>query len=505
MKYLIGVDLGTTLAKCVIYDEQGNAISEAQEEMKIIYPKPGQAEQDANQFYIVTCNLIKKCIEDSKIDIKKIAGISIDSQMGGIMAIDKKYNPVIYYDTPLDSRSAEENEYMHKSYGDLIIEKNGSFSTYGNKILYWKKKNQWEDIHKFIQPSAFVAGKLASLSGDSAYIDESFICFSGLADLKKSEWSQKLCGKLEVDMEKLPKIIKSNEIIGEISKKASGDTGIPVGVPVSAGCGDQAAGFVGAGIINTGQMVDASGTACILGACIDEYKFDIRNKTLACMKSAIGDNYYLMSVVLGGRTHKWFIDEFFSEEKEKIEKESNDIYSYLDDMASKLKPGSDGLLAIDYLQGRFFPPDPNIRGLFIGHTWAHKKIHFYRSILESIAYDNYLTREIIQELVPELDLESVTAIGSGAKSRFWMQIKADILQIPYQNLFRSDLSTLGSAIIAGYSIGIFNNLEDILKRFVKSNIKISPILGEDKKYIKYIEIYKELFDSLKGIYKKISS
>ena len=65
--------------------------------------------------------------------------------------------------------------------------------------------------------------------------------------------------------------------------------------------------------------------------------------------------------------------------------------------------------------------------------------------------------------------------------------------------------TLGSAIIAGYSIGLFNNLEDILKRFVKSNIKISPIPGEDKKYIKYIEIYKELFDSLKGIYKKISS
>ncbi len=223
------------------------------------------------------------------------------------------------------------------------------------------------------------------------------------------------------------------------------------------------------------------------------------------MQSAIGDNYYLLSVVLGGRTHKWFIDEFFSEEKEKIEKESNDIYSYLDDKASKLKPGSDGLLAIDYLQGRFFPPDPNIRGLFIGHTWAHKKIHFYRSILESIAYDHYLTREIIQELVPELDLESVTAIGSGAKSRFWMQIKADILQIPYQNLFRSDLSTLGSAIIAGYSIGLFNNLEDILKRFVKSNIKISPIPGEDKKYIKYIEIYKELFNSLKGIYKKISS
>lgn len=505
MKYLIGVDLGTTLAKCVIYDEQGNAISEAQKEMKIIYPGSGKAEQDANQFYSVSCNLIKKCIKNSKIDVKKIAGISIDSQMGGIMAIDKNYNPVTYYDTPLDSRSAAENEYMHSSYGDLIIEKNGSFSTYGNKILYWKKRNQWKDIHKFIQPSAFVAGKLAGLSGDSAYIDESFICFSGLADLKKSEWSYELCNKLEVDIKKLPKIIKSNEIIGEISRETSGDTAIPVGVPISAGCGDQAAGFVGAGIINTGKMVDVSGTACILGVCIDKYKYDLEHKTLACMKSALGNKYYLISVVLAGRTHKWFIDTFFSEEKTKVVKGSKDIYSYLDRLASDIEPGSDGLVAINYLQGRFFPPDPNIRGLFIGHTWAHKKLHFYRSILESIAYDHYLTREIIQELVPELDLESITAIGSGAKSRFWMQIKADILQIPYQNLFRSDLSTLGSAIIAGYSIGLFNNLEDILKRFVKSNIKISPIPGEDKKYIKYIEIYKDLFQALEKIYKRLSN
>jgi len=503
LKCLIGIDLGTTLAKCVIYDEIGRVVAGAHKEMKINYPKAGEAEQDAHEFYTISCELIKKCLRESKIDPKSVIGISIDSQMGGIMAIDRNFNPVTYYDTPLDSRSATENEYIHKNFGDLILEKNGSFSTYGNKILYWKKRKEWKEIYKFIQPSAYVAGKLAGLSSSNAFIDQSFLCFSGLSDLKKSEWSDELCDKLQIDISKLPKIVKSTDIIGETTSASSADTGLPKGIPICAGCGDQAAGFIGAGVFEPGSMIDVSGTACILGACIDEYKYDSKNKTLACMKSAIGEKYYLISVVLGGKTHKWFVDEFFSNEKKEQEKAGNDIYEFLDDMAKKLPPGSDGLIAIDYLQGRFFPPDPNVRGLFVGHTWAHKKIHFYRSILESIAYDHYLTKNIIKSLVPKLNLTKVTAIGSGAKSKLWMQIKSDILQIPYQNLCRSDLSTLGSAIIAGYATGMFNNLDNISKNIVRKNIEIKPRPGEDKKYKKYIKIYKNLLLNFKDIYKEI--
>lgn len=222
------------------------------------------------------------------------------------------------------------------------------------------------------------------------------------------------------------------------------------------------------------------------------------------MKSAIGSHFHLISVVLAGRTHKWFVDEFFSDEIETAKENNMNIYDYLDGLAAKIIPGSDGLISIDYLQGRFFPPDPNVRGLFIGHTWAHKKIHFYRSILESIAYDHYLTKEIIKELVPEINLKSVTAIGSGNKSNFWLQLKSDILQVPYRNLFRSDLSTLGSAILAGYSVGLFKDLGKIVKNFAKTNVEVVPIPGADKKYLKFINIYQSLFETLKTVYKNIS-
>ncbi len=504
-KYVIGIDLGTTLAKCVIYDESGTAVAEAQREMKIVYPKPGQAEQNADDFYTFSCELIRECLEHSGLDSKNIAAIGIDSQMGGIMSIDKNFNPVTYYDTPLDSRSAPENHYMHERYGELIIEKNGSISTFGNKILYWKKRNEWREIYKFIQPSAFVAGKLASLSSEDAYIDETFICFSGLSDMKKSAWSDELCEKLGIYQDKLPKIVKSTEIIGELSSSGARDTGLSPGIPICAGCGDQAAGFVGAGILSPGQMADVSGTACIFAVNVDRYTFDAKHKTVACMKSAVGDQYYLLSIVLGGRTHKWFVDEFFTQEKDMLESSGSDIYEYLDHQAQEIAPGSGGLIAVDYLQGRFFPPDSNVRGVFIGHSWAHKKIHFYRAILESIAYDHYLTFVIMSEIVPSLHPGLVTAIGSGAKSRFWMQLKADVLQLPYRNLFRSDLSTLGSAVIAGYSAGIFKSIEDTVKNSVKTNLHVEPRTGENEKYLKYIEIYDELFRILKNIYAKLSS
>jgi xylulokinase len=505
VKHLIGIDLGTTAAKCAIYREDGTCVADAQEDMKIRYPRSGEAEQDAEDFYTVACRLIRGCLANSRVDTALIAGIGIDSQMGGIMSIDRSFRPVTYYDTPLDSRSAEENRWMHERHGELILAKNGSFSTFGNKILYWKKRGEWKDIHRFIQPSAFVAGRLAGLSADQAYMDETFICFSGLSDLEKSAWSPELCAALGVGPEKLPRIVKSTHIIGETTAKSAADSGLPAGIPIAAGCGDQTAGFVGAGILGVGQIVDVSGTACILGACVDSYRFDAKHRTLACVKSAVGGSYYLITVVLGGRTHNWFIEEFFPEEAEAVRKGGGDIYAHLDAKARAVPPGSDGLVSINYLQGRFFPPDPSVRGLFIGHTWAHTRMHFYRSILESIAYDHFLSREIIRELVPGTSLGSVTAIGSGARSELWMQIKADVLQAAYQSLHRSDLSTLGAAMLAGLAVGLFSGAEEVTRRFVSVKKRVEPVPGEDAKYMRYVRVYEGLFRSLADTYRRLAS
>jgi xylulokinase len=180
------------------------------------------------------------------------------------------------------------------------------------------------------------------------------------------------------------------------------------------------------------------------------------------------------------------------------------VYEYLDSLASKVPAGSDGLVSINYLQGRFFPPDPAVRGLFIGHSWAHTRMHFYRAILESIAYDHYLTREIIRELIPGLALGTVTAIGSGAASRLWMQIKADVLQSPYRSLVRSDLSTLGAAMVGGVAAGLFQDVQSLGRRFARPLHEVQPTPGADAAYRRNIEAYRQLFERLAPVYKTLS-
>jgi xylulokinase len=500
-KYIIAIDLGTTAEKCVIYDEEGNVIAEALEEIEAFYPEPGAAEIRAMDFFTHACSIIKKCILNFKIDVKKIAVISIDSLMGGILGIDRNYNPVTYYDTAMNSRGAEENKYLYEKFGDFSLEASGSYSIYGHKILYWKKRNEYKDIYKFIHPTALVAGKLAGLSGDDAFIDQSFLSFSAFSDLKNSTWSEEICSKLELDINKLPKVIKSTDIIGETTDKIKDLTGLPKGIPVCAGCGDVVAGLVGAGILNPGQLMDVSGTANILCVNIKDLKY---HPNFSAIKSPISDNYYLMiSHVLGGRTLKWFTDEFYSELKEKCLKQGKNVYQSLDEMAGKVPVGCGGLVAVDDLQGRFFPPYPNMRGLFIGHTWAHKKIYFYRAILESIAYDYMMAKEILKKMDSEIKFDKIIAIGSGSNSKEWLKIKADSLQAKFQTFFRSDLSSLGAAVIGGYAIGLIKDIEQYLRKLLKVKTIIEPDVNEYIKYWKYYEVYKSLITGMNKFYDKL--
>jgi xylulokinase len=207
---------------------------------------------------------------------------------------------------------------------------------------------------------------------------------------------------------------------------------------------------------------------------------------------------------LGGRTHNWYIDQFCEADKAAADAQGIPVYEYLDNKARDIPRGSDGLVSINYLQGRFFPPEPAIRGLFVGHSWAHTRYHFYRSILESIAYDHYLTKEIMLNLVPETDVSSVTAIGSGANSDFWMQIKADVMQQRYQSLQRSDLATLGVALIAGKAAGLFSDIKEISKKFCNPKKIIEPEVEGFDQYQKYIEVYRNLFPAMQKTYNTLA-
>ncbi len=502
--YLVGVDVGTNGTKSAIFDSSGNLISEAFEESKLHYPELCAVEQDSDEIYASVINTIKECVQKSNIEVKNIEGIAIDGQMAGICSIDKNWHAATPYDSWLDTRCAPYIEKLKEEESKIISLTGGPPSfTHGPKMLWWKNERPqvFKKIAKFIMPSAYVAGKLADLKASEAYIDYTFLHFSGFADILNKRWSEDLCGQFGLPMEKLPRIIKPWEVIGKLSSKAAKESLLIQGIPIAAGCGDTAANMLGAAFNRPGMVFDVAGTASVFSVCLDKFKPDVENKTLFTARLASEDLWYSLAYINGGGLNlRWFRDEIMGLKKNSTGKSIKDPYRYLDDMASKIKEGSEKLFFIPHMGGRVCPNSPNLKGSWIGLSWKHNIGHLYRSLLEAVAYEYAIYMNIEKKLVPEIIFEEARVIGGGAKSKLWNGIKSDVLGIPYEKLNREEFGVLGSSILAGYATGVFDDLKNTADRFNEVRYRIEPDAEKHNFYKQYVNYYKFLLEDTKNIF-----
>lgn len=496
-KYLIGVDLGTSATKAAVYDLAGKLVAEALVEVPIHYPQPGVVEQENEDFYTSASQAVKTCLREGGIEPKDVAAISFDSQMAGVGAVDENHQAVAKFDSWLDMRCEPYIKYMEDNHGDLITRLTGCPPTcdHGPKILYWKyeQPDDYARAAKFLMPGGYVAGRMAGLKANEAFIDYTYIHFSALSDAVKMEWSKEICDAVGVDMDKLPKIVEPWHVVGEVQKQAAADYGLAEGTLIAAGCGDTAAGALGAGIVKPGMVFDTAGTASVLAGCTDKFAPDIKNRALLTMRSVIPGLWHPLAYIAGGgQALTWFRNQFFNVFRGEAG-EDTDLYAELDSLASKAPLGADDLYFSPHLTGRICPATPEMRGAWIGFSFSHKQAHFYRAILESVAYEYAYYLKILKELIPNLSLTEARAIGGGSRSNFWNQIKADILGVPYMRLDRSEFGTWGSAMIAGKAAGIYDDLATVAYEHAQpAGELIQPDLSANQAYQKHVARYIEL-------------
>ena len=462
-KYLIGVDLGTSGTKAALYQIDGTLISEASVEVPLFYPKPGVVEQRNEDFYTSAAQTVKKCIESSGLDPKGIAAIAFDSQMAGVGLVDEDFNPVANFDSWLDMRCQPYIELMGKEAGERITQLTGCPPTcdHGPKMLWWKNERPevYRRTAKFVMPGTYVAGKIAGLKEDQAFIDHTYIHFSGFSDAQKGTWSKELCERFGLDMDKLPKIVDPGDCVGEVSERCASEFGLVPGTLIAAGAGDTAANALGAGIVRTGMIFDVAGTAAVLAGCTGKFVADTKNRALLTMRSVIPGLWNPLAYIGGGGLAlRWFRDNFFNSSRGKVLPASEDLYTQMISQAESIAPGSDGLFFSPHLGGRICPSSPEMRGAWVGVSWSHSQAHFARAILESVAYEYAYYLKILRELLPELELVEARAVGGGARSEVWNQIKADVLNVPYQRLKGNEFGAWGAAMIAGKAAGLINDL-----------------------------------------------
>lgn len=486
--YLIGVDLGTSACKTVIFSLEGKKISEAQKEYPVYHPKPTWAEQKPKEWWEAAAETIRESIRRAKIKSGEIAGLAVDSQREAVVPIDKDgeelYNSIIW----LDGRTGAQTEEIRKSISEekvLSITGVGIDPIFSASKILWLKENAPK---VFAETKVFLCAKdyiIYKLTGQLA-TDYSMASRTLLFDVRKRRWSEEICSTIGIPVDKLPPAEESAAIIGEVTREASEKTLLPKGLPVVNGGGDRPCECLGAGVTRQGQVNIGTGTGSVVEVPLSTPKIDSKAR-IPCCCHVIPDTWeYEAVIATTGASLRWFRDQFGYEEKVKAKETGKDPYDLLVEKAAGIKPGSDGLLFYPYLTGAFSPKfNEKVKGVFFNVSLSHTKAHFIRAILEGIAFQYLETFGILEDL--GIKVESASMVGGETKSNVWNQIKADIIGIEIWIPEVDDAAALGAILLAGTGTGEYTDL----RRAAEETVRIKGIYKPDMKTRRlYLEAYR---------------
>lgn len=492
MPVFVGCDLGTMGTKAAVVDADGSLLGEAFEEVTLHHPRPGWVEQDLLEIERSAHRTVRRAVTASE-RAADIAGVAFSSQMSGIGTIDDRFEPVTHFDSWLDTRCSPYIAEMAE-HGERVTALSGCPPTYshGPKILWWQRErpDDFARIARFVVPGAFVGARLCGLRGDQAYIDRTYLHFSNLADTAAATWSDELLDAFGIDGRVLPRIVDPLDVVGEVTRAAAEATGIPAGVPVAAGAGDQTAASLGAGVTLPGEAFDSAGTASVFAMCTDTFAPDLDHRTLMATHSVLPGTYIALAFINGGGLAlRWFRDEVACVT-------GDDAYVRLDRLAAAVEPGAGGLLWFPHLQGRVLPPQPHARGAWVGLTAGHTHGHLFRALLEGIAYEYALWADQVQAGDRAVRLQQARVLGGGAASRLWNQIKADVLGISWVPTERAECGVLGDALVAAAATGHVTDLAATAKQWQATGEPVTPDPERSRLYRDLRRAYDGLGDRL---------
>lgn len=471
MELLIGVDIGTQGVKCVLFDREGRALSAAFAASRLYQPSSGITEEDPEFQYQSVRQVIGECMSKAGgIDPHQVAAIAIDGQMAGVIGIRSDGRAVTPYDSWLDVRCTPQIEFMRQEAADRVLKKTGCSVSinHGPKILWWKENRDdiYRQIRAFVQPAAYAAMRLCDLTASGAFIDRTYLHFSGFADNQGCCWDQELTDQFSIDRDKLPSIVKPQDIVGYLSSEAAQACGLLKGIPVAAGCGDTAASFLACGAVEEGICVDVAGTASVFAATTVSFSHDSVSQMLGCGASATEGLWHPYAYINGGGLNlEWFACDILGSER-------SDAARFARLTGRETYFGEDDVLFLPHMNGRVSPAAPQLRGMFANLSWSHRKEDMFRAIMESVALEYGLYKRALLSMLPESRVNELRITGGGEKSRQWKLMKSAVLQVPVTSVEPAWGAPMGSAMIAGVACGLFSSTKEAASSWLATSDSI---------------------------------
>ncbi len=496
--YLLGIDIGSSGMKLALARTDGEIVASATGSYSTYYPRQGWAEQNPNDWWLAICQQIRPLLKNAGIKAGDIGAIGVDGYSWAAVAMGKRGQ--VLCNTPLwyDTRATEECECIRKQLGEEQV-----FDLCGNpvhpnyslpKVLWYKKHlpKVMQGMRTILQTNSFIVYRLTGELTQDVSQAYGYHCF----DIRQGTWNLDMMEKLGVDPQWLPDISPSSQVVGTVSAAAAGETGLYPGTPVVAGGLDAACGTLGAGVLHQGQTQEQGGQAGGVSICTDEY---VPAKNMILGRHVVPGRWLVQGGTVGGGGIMRWLAGILKPPGE--DADSSEYFAQMDQWAGQVPAGADGLIFLPYMAGERSPIwDENAKGVFFGLDYSKNRGHFIRASLEGAAFA--LKHNIEAAGAASSAIEEMRSVGGAAKSRIWMQIKADVIGTPIRSA-GGDLGTaVGALILAGVGAGFLPSFDNACERFVRLGPVYYPNATKKARYAadydRYLLLYTQLKELMRG-------
>jgi len=507
-QYVVVIDAGTQSIRAAIIDLKGNICEIEKTPVEPYFTnKPGYAEQDPEYLWDKLCETTKRLIKKSSVDISCIKGLSITSQRGTVVNLDKQGNPLRPAIIWLDQRKAKVDNWpkgvvkrglqiinMYESLAHAI--KDGESN--------WIRQNEpeiWQKTHKYVFLSAFYNHRLVGKFIDSVGSTVGYMPFN----YKKHEWSKPraINSRLfPIEREKLVDLVKPSELLGEITEKASEQTGLPEGLPVIAAAADKACEVLGSGCLSPEIACLSFGTTATVETVNNKYVEVV--KFFPSYPSAIPNHFNTEVMIYRGYWMiNWFKEEFGHKEIELAKQTGKSPEELFDEMIEDIPAGSMGLTLQPYWSPGVKKPGIEAKGAVIGFGDVHTRAHLYRAILEGLTYA--LKEGAMQtQRRTGVKIDKLRVSGGGSQSKNAMQMTADIFDMPVEKPHTYETSALGAAINCVVGLKLYPDFKTAIDNMCRVGETYFPNQENSDIYKKiFKKVYKKMYKQLKPIYHDI--
>ena len=486
MKVAIGLDVGTTGSRAIAVDELGGVVDAHSAEHPLLTPRPRWTEQDPASWWRSTSDVLRHVAASCRTASAEVVGIGLSGQMHGSVFLDRDFEvirPALLWNDQRTERQCEQIDERIGSRRLVEITGNPALTGFQAPKVLWLRDEEpanHERVAHVLLPKDYIRYRLSrELATDAS--DASGTLF---LDLRSRTWSSEVLGALDVPADWLPPVLESTQPAGSVTDAVADELGLPAGVPIAAGGGDNAAAAIGTAITHDGLMSSSIGTSGVLFAHADECTIDPSGRIHA-FAHAVPGRYCVLAVTLSaGGSLRWWRDL------------TGLTYDELVAEASTVEPGSEGLVFLPYLMGERTPHlDPRATGGFIGLTARHTRGHMTRALMEGVLYGLRDGLEIMRGL--DVDPKRIRAIGGGSTSELWLQLQADVLGAPVQQLAIPEGAAYGAALLGHVAAGTFADVDEAVK-VVRTRERVTePAPDRVARYEAGYEVYRSLYGALR--------